>query len=570
MNIETRIAQWLRTPFDQQTQNQVALLAKNPKEAEDAFYKDLEFGTGGMRGIMGVGTNRINKYTLGKNTQGLSEYLKEQHPNEKICAVIAYDCRHQSKELAKICADIFTANGIHCYLLSDLRPTPELSFAVRHLNAQCGIVLTASHNPPEYNGYKVYGKDGGQLIPPHDEAISQRILDTAFESIQFDGNPALLQYIDKEIDTAYQKDVLNSALFDKRKNKPLKIVFTPIHGTSITALPQVLEQAGYDKLTIVKEQIEPDGDFPTVKSPNPEEQEALKMAVALANEKNADLVIGTDPDADRFGLVVKDAESAWCYLNGNQIMAVLTDFLLQKKAAENILNSNCFIASTVVSTPLIQQIAVHHGVQYKNTLTGFKWIAKLIEDFPELEFIGGGEESFGYLVGDTVRDKDAISASLLACEIANEAKQNESSFFELLIECYKKYGAYKERLVSITKKGKEGVEYIAQQMENFRKSPPKSIGGIEVIILEDYLHLTSYNFKRKEEEKLQYSPSNVLIFKLEDGTKIALRPSGTEPKIKYYFQAEKSLLLQVLDQSWKEQEKTLEIRLDELSSLILP
>lgn len=567
MNIETRIAQWLRTPFDQQTQNQVALLAKNPKEAEDAFYKDLEFGTGGMRGIMGVGTNRINKYTLGKNTQGLSEYLKEQHPNEKICSVIAYDCRHQSKELAKICADIFTANGIHCYLFSDLRPTPELSFAVRHLNAQCGIVLTASHNPPEYNGYKVYGKDGGQLVPPHDEAISQRIFDTAFESIQFDGNPALLQYIDKEIDTAYQKDVLNSALFDKRKNKPLKIVFTPIHGTSITALPQVLEQAGYDKLTIVKEQIDPNGDFPTVKSPNPEEQEALKMAVALANEKNADLVIGTDPDADRFGLVVKDAESAWCYLNGNQIMAVLTDFLLQKKAAENTLNSNCFIASTVVSTPLIQQIAVHHGVQYKNTFTGFKWIAKLIEDFPELEFIGGGEESFGYLVGDSVRDKDAISASLLACEIANEAKNNGSSFFELLIECYKKYGAYKERLVSITKKGKEGVEYIAQQMENFRKSPPKSIGGIDVMILEDYLHLTSYNFKRKEEEKLQYSPSNVLIFKLEDGTKIALRPSGTEPKIKYYFSVNQKF---DPDQSWKEQEKTLEIRLDELSSLILP
>ena len=567
MNIETRIAQWLRTPFDQQTQNQVALLAKNPKEAEDAFYKDLEFGTGGMRGIMGVGTNRINKYTLGKNTQGLSEYLKEQHPNEKICAVIAYDCRHQSKELAKICADIFTANGIHCYLFNDLRPTPELSFAVRHLNAQCGIVLTASHNPPEYNGYKVYGKDGGQLVPPHDEAISQRILDTAFESIQFDGNPALLQYIDKEIDTAYQKDVLNSALFDKSKNKPLKIVFTPIHGTSITALPQVLEQAGYDKLTIVKEQIDPNGDFPTVKSPNPEEQEALKMAVALANEKNADLVIGTDPDADRFGLVVKDAESAWCYLNGNQIMAVLTDFLLQKRAAENTLNSNCFIASTVVSTPLIQQIAVHHGVQYKNTLTGFKWIAKLIEGFPELEFIGGGEESFGYLVGDSVRDKDAISASLLACEIANEAKNNGSSFFELLIECYKKYGAYKERLVSITKKGKEGVEYIAEQMENFRKSPPKSIGGIDVMILEDYLHLTSYNFKRKEEEKLQYSPSNVLIFKLEDGTKIALRPSGTEPKIKYYFSINQKF---DPDQSWKEQEKTLEIRLDELSSLILP
>ena len=567
MEYQSRIAQWMRSPFDQQTQSQVALLAKNPKEAEDAFYKDLEFGTGGMRGIMGVGTNRINKYTLGKNTQGLSEYLKEQYPNEKIRTVIAYDCRHQSKELAKICADVFTANGIHCALFSDLRPTPELSFAVRYLNAHCGIVLTASHNPPEYNGYKVYGKDGGQLVPPHDEAISQRILNTAFESIQFDGNPALLQYIDKEIDTAYQKDVLNSALFDKSKNKPLKIVFTPIHGTSITALPQVLDQAGYDKLTIVKEQIEPNGDFPTVKSPNPEEQEALKMAVALANKENADLVIGTDPDADRFGLVVKDVDSDWCYLNGNQIMAVLTEFLLQKKATKNTLNPNCFIASTVVSTPLIQQIALYFGVQYKNTLTGFKWIAKLIEDFPELKFIGGGEESFGYLVGDSVRDKDAISASLLACEIANEAKQNESSFFELLIECYKKYGAYKERLVSITKKGKEGVEYIAQQMENFRKSPPKSIGGVQVMVLEDYLHLTSYNFKLKKEEKLQYSPSNVLIFKLEDGTKIALRPSGTEPKIKYYFSVNQKFDPNL---SWKEQEKNLETRLDELSSLILP
>ena len=567
MEYQSRIAQWMRSPFDQQTQSQVALLAKNPKEAEDAFYKDLEFGTGGMRGIMGVGTNRINKYTLGKNTQGLSEYLKEQYPNEKIRTVIAYDCRHQSKELAKICADVFTANGIHCALFSDLRPTPELSFAVRYLKAHCGIVLTASHNPPEYNGYKVYGKDGGQLVPPHDEAISQRILDTAFESIQFDGNPALLQYIDKEIDTAYQKDVLNSALFDKSKNKPLKIVFTPIHGTSITALPQVLDQAGYDKLTIVKEQIEPNGDFPTVKSPNPEEQEALKMAVALANKENADLVIGTDPDADRFGLVVKDVDSDWCYLNGNQIMAVLTEFLLQKKATKNTLNPNCFIASTVVSTPLIQQIALYFGVQYKNTLTGFKWIAKLIEDFPELEFIGGGEESFGYLVGDSVRDKDAISASLLACEIANEAKQNESSFFELLIECYKKYGAYKERLVSITKKGKEGVEYIAQQMENFRKSPPKSIGGVQVMVLEDYLHLTSYNFKLKKEEKLQYSPSNVLIFKLEDGTKIALRPSGTEPKIKYYFSVNQKFDPNL---SWKEQEKNLETHLDELSSLILP
>ncbi|MDA9015604.1 phospho-sugar mutase [Flavobacteriaceae bacterium] len=566
MDLQKHISQWLNSPFDSETHSQVKQLLEDPVEAEDAFYKDLEFGTGGMRGVMGVGTNRINKYTLGKNTQGLSEYLLKEYSGEKISAVIAYDCRHQSQELAKVCADIFTANGIHCFLFSELRPTPELSFAVRYLNAHCGIVLTASHNPPEYNGYKVYGKDGGQLVPPHDETISQKIQNTPFESIKFDGNPELLQLIDHEIDIAYQQDVLNSALFGKSKNKPLKIIFTPIHGTSITALPQVLEQAGYDKVTVVQEQSQPNGDFPTVVSPNPEEQEALKMAVAMASEKEADIVIGTDPDADRFGLVVQDSNSEWYYLNGNQIMAVLTDFLLLKKATQGKLHPNCFIASTVVSTPLIQKIAIHHKVHYKNTLTGFKWIAKLIEDFPELKFIAGGEESFGYLVGDSVRDKDAISASLLACEIANEAKENGSSFFQLLMECYKKYGAYKEHLISITKKGKTGVEYIAQQMENFRNNPPKSIGKSPVVVLEDYLKLTSYNFELNEEQALPYDPSNVLIFKLKDGSKIALRPSGTEPKIKYYFSVNQEFNSKL---SWKKQEAMLQKRIDELTSEIM-
>lgn len=566
MDVKKRISQWQQPPFDNVTQNQVSQLLQTPKEAEDAFYKDLEFGTGGMRGIIGVGTNRINKYTLGKNSQGLSDYLLKKYTGEKVHIVIAYDCRHQSQELAKICADIFTANGIHCFLFSKLRPTPELSFAVRHLDAQCGIVLTASHNPSEYNGYKVYGKDGGQLVPPDDVAISQQILNTPFESIKFEGNPDLLKYIDDEIDTAYQNDVLNSALFNKSKNKPLKIVFTPIHGTSITALPQVLEQAGYDKVYIVQEQIQPNGDFPTVISPNPEEQEAFKMAVALATEKEVDIVIGTDPDADRFGLVVKDTNLDWYYLNGNQIMTVLTEFLLQKKAAQNKLHPNCFIASTIVSTPLIQKIADHYGVQYKNTLTGFKWIAKLIQDFPDLKFIGGGEESFGYLVGDSVRDKDAISASLLACEIANEAINKGSSFFELLIQCYRKYGAYKEHLVSITKKGKSGVQYIVKQMERFRNDPPKYIGGSPIIIIEDYLNLTSFNFKFKETLALQYSPSNVLIFKLEDGSRIAIRPSGTEPKIKYYFSVNREFDYEL---SWKEQENILEERLKELTSEII-
>ena len=567
MNFKNRMSPWMRPPFDQETQNQVAQLSQSPEEAEDAFYKDLEFGTGGMRGIMGVGTNRINKYTLGKNSQGIAEYLLEEYPNTDIRVVIAYDCRNQSQELAKICAEIFTANGIHCFLFSDLRPTPELSFAVRHLKAQCGIVLTASHNPPEYNGYKVYGQDGGQLVPPQDHQISQKIKNTPFESIKFKGDKNLLEFIDEKIDSAYQKDVLTSALFDTGRNKPLKIVFTPIHGTSITALPQVLKQAGYDKVSIVEEQLKPNGNFPTVVSPNPEEREALQMAVALATEKGADLVIGTDPDADRFGLVVKDNHSEWYYLNGNQIMAVLTDYLLQKRARAKKLHSNCFIASTVVSTPMIQKMAEHYGVQYKNTLTGFKWIAKLIEDFPNLEFIGGGEESFGYLVGDSVRDKDAISASLLACEIANEALQNGSSFFELLMECYRKYGAYKEHLVSITKKGKQGVEYIAKQMENFRVNPPQTINGIRVVVLEDYHNLTSYNFELKQQQPLDFSPSNVLIFKLADGTKIALRPSGTEPKIKYYFSVNQKFDSKL---SWKAQEAILDQHLNQLSSAILP
>ena len=567
MNFKNRMSPWMRPPFDQETQNQVAQLSQSPEEAEDAFYKDLEFGTVGMRGIMGVGTNLINKYTLGKNSQGIAEYLLEEYPNTDIRVVIAYDCRNQSQELAKICAEIFTANGIHCFLFSDLRPTPELSFAVRHLKAQCGIVLTASHNPPEYNGYKVYGQDGGQLVPPQDHQISQKIKNTPFESIKFKGDKNLLEFIDEKIDSAYQKDVLTSALFDTGRNKPLKIVFTPIHGTSITALPQVLKQAGYDKVSIVEEQLKPNGNFPTVVSPNPEEREALQMAVALATEKGADLVIGTDPDADRFGLVVKDNHSEWYYLNGNQIMAVLTDYLLQKRARAKKLHSNCFIASTVVSTPMIQKMAEHYGVQYKNTLTGFKWIAKLIEDFTNLEFIGGGEESFGYLVGDSVRDKDAISASLLACEIANEALQNGSSFFELLMECYRKYGAYKEHLVSITKKGKQGVEYIAKQMENFRVNPPQTINGIRVVVLEDYHNLTSYNFELKQQQPLDFSPSNVLIFKLADGTKIALRPSGTEPKIKYYFSVNQKFDSKL---SWKAQEAILDQHLNQLSSAILP
>ena len=567
MDINLRLAQWTRPPFDEETQKEVKKLKAQPELAEDAFYKDLEFGTGGMRGIMGVGTNRINKYTLGKNSQGLADYLKILYPNEKISIVIAYDCRNQSRELAHICAEVFTANEIHCALFTELRPTPQLSFAVRYLKAHCGIVLTASHNPPEYNGYKVYGQDGGQLVPPHDKALSKQIQNTKFEKIKFEGNQNFLTLIDAELDDAYRKDVLKSARFSKKQNKPLKIVFTPIHGTSITILPDVLSQAGFDKVSLVKEQTQPDGNFPTVVSPNPEEKEALKLAVALGTKNNADLVIGTDPDADRFGLVVRDTHGQWKYLNGNQIMAVLTDFLLDQKKIKNQLDTHCFIASTIVSSPLIEEIAKSYQVQYKATLTGFKWIAKLIEEYPDLKFIGGGEESFGYLVGDSVRDKDAISASLLACEIANEAKLKGSSFYQLLIECYKKYGAYKERLVSITKKGKAGMTSITKQMDDFRTHPPKEIGGFAVCRLEDYQQLTTYDFEKQLQEQLNFPASNVLIFTLENGSKIALRPSGTEPKIKYYFSVSQNYNLKL---DWEQQEQQLDHKLDHLISSFLP
>ncbi|MEO2099869.1 MAG: phospho-sugar mutase, partial [Flavobacteriaceae bacterium] len=383
MSLEKRVSEWLLPPFDSETQNSVEALKQDPKKLEDAFYTSLAFGTGGMRGILGVGTNRINKYTLGKNTQGLSDFLIQKYPNQNLKVVIAYDCRHQSQELAKAVADIFTANGIYCYLFNELRPTPELSFAVRHLKAHCGIVLTASHNPPQYNGYKVYNIDGGQLVPPDDQAIIRKIRQTTYSNIKFEGNPNLLEYISNEIDNAYYQAVLKDGLVHDLDKTELNIVFTSIHGTSIKALPQVLKKAGYKNLHIVKEQAEPDGNFPTVNSPNPEEQDALKMAVALAEKENADLVIGTDPDADRLGIVVQDLNQSWYYLNGNQIMVILTEYLLSKKQAKKQLSSHHFIASTIVSSPIIKLIANHYKFQYKETLTGFKWIGKLIKDNPD-------------------------------------------------------------------------------------------------------------------------------------------------------------------------------------------
>ena len=559
MSLEKRVSEWLLPPFDSETQNSVKALKQDPKKLEDAFYTSLAFGTGGMRGILGVGTNRINKYTLGKNTQGLSDFLIQKYPNQNLKVVIAYDCRHQSQELAKVVADIFTANGIYCYLFNELRPTPELSFAVRHLKAHCGIVLTASHNPPQYNGYKVYNIDGGQLVPPDDQAIIRKIRQTTYSNIKFEGNPNLLEYISDEIDNAYYQAVLKDGLVHDLDKTELNIVFTSIHGTSIKALPQVLKKAGYKNLHIVKEQAEPDGNFPTVNSPNPEEQDALRMAVALAEKENADLVIGTDPDADRLGIVVKDLNQSWYYLNGNQIMVILTEYLLSKKQAKKQLSSHHFIASTIVSSPMLKIMAEAYKIQFKSCLTGFKWIAKLIQDHPELNFIGGGEESFGYLVGSQVRDKDAISASLLVCELASELKSHGKSIYNFLMECYQKYGVYFERLQSLTYEGKTGAETIQQMMTRFRNNPPQQIAGIAVETLEDYQTSFSTELKNQQKTLINLPKADVLIFVLKDGSRIALRPSGTEPKIKFYFSVNSRFDLK---KTWQEQQQELDMKID--------
>lgn len=566
MTVDSKIEEWTKPPFDQETQNALIELKKNPEKLEDAFYKNLEFGTGGMRGIMGIGTNRINKYTLGKSTQGLSDYLKKYFPNKKeIKVVIAYDCRINSKSLSRQVAEVFSANGIQVYLFSDLRPTPELSFAVKHLNAQCGIVLTASHNPPEYNGYKVYWEDGGQIVPPHDNKIVNQIDKTEFSDINFTPNEELITLIDQEIDEAFFNVSIELGKFKVQNRKNYKVVFTSLHGTSITAVPQVLEKAGYSQVYLVKEQSKPDGNFPTVKSPNPEEPEALKLALLEAEKQGADIVIGTDPDCDRLGIAVRDETGEFYLLNGNQTMVVMTYFLLEQCKQKNALNGKQFIASTIVSSPMIAKIASSYGVGYKETLTGFKWIAKLIEDFPELEFIGGGEESFGYLVGNKVRDKDAVTATLLACEIGAYAKSIGKSFFEILEDCYREFGAYKERLLSFTQKGKEGAEKISSMMNDFRENPPKTIAGQSISYIEDYQKGFRINLKDHTSEKLDFDIANVLTYLLEDGSKIAIRPSGTEPKIKFYFSTNQKIKKH---QSWKEVEKELESKIDVLTKVM--
>lgn len=540
-NILNTAKTWLTDFFDADTKKEVQdLIDNNTEELKDRFYKNMEFGTGGMRGVMGAGTNRINKYTLGKSTQGLSNYLNEVYKEEELKVVIAFDCRHNSDTLAKTVAEVFSANGIKVFLFSELRTTPELSFAVRHLNCHAGIVLTASHNPPEYNGYKVYWTDGGQIVPPQDGKIVAEINSLSFEDINFKANPDLIELIDKEVDEAFISESVARGSFNAKGKDDFKIIFTSLHGTSITAIPEVLKRAGYKNVTIIEEQAKPDGNFPTVKSPNPEEPEALSMAIKKATEIGADMVVGTDPDSDRLGIAVRNLDGEMEILNGNQTMVLMTKFLLEKAKQEGF-KGNEFVASTIVSTPMMEAMSNAYGVEYKTALTGFKWIGKMIKDFPNQNFIGGGEESFGFMVGDFVRDKDAVTSTLLACEIAANAKANGSSFYKDLIDCYVDYGFYKEKLISLTKKGMQGAEEIKQMMIDFKENPVLSIDGSKVIIVDDYNTSTSKNLNTGEISTIDIPKSNVLIYTTEDGTKMAARPSGTEPKIKFYFSINTSL-----------------------------
>ena len=529
MTILEKAQQWLSSTFDKETQQEIQhLINTDQEQLTDRFYQDLEFGTGGMRGVMGAGTNRINKYTLGRATQGLANYLIQSFPNKKLKVAIAFDCRHNSKSFAKIVADVLSANGIKVFLFEDLRATPELSFSVKHLECDAGIVLTASHNPPEYNGYKVYWNDGGQIVPPQDGEIISEVNNLDFADIRFNANENLIEFIGKKVDDAFIDASVKNGTFNTEGRDNLKIVFTSLHGTSITAIPEAFKRAGYTDVNIVEEQRVPNGDFPTVKSPNPEEPAALKMATDLASKINADIVIGTDPDCDRLGVAVRDLEGNMKLLNGNQTMCLMTNFLIKKWKEAGKLNGNQFVGSTIVSSNLVNEIAASFGVETKVGLTGFKWIAKMVREAEgKQDFIGGGEESFGYMVGDFVRDKDAVTATLLACEIAADAKAKGSSMYQELLQIYIDNNFYKEHLISIVKKGMDGAEQIKQMMVDLRKNPVAKIDGSKVKYVFDYQASTCTNLLNKTVETIDVPKSNVLIYETEDGTKVAARPSGT-------------------------------------------
>lgn len=538
MNTLEKAKLWLGESFDEETRSAVEMLIKSESpDLDDSFYRSLEFGTGGMRGIMGVGTNRLNRYTLGQATQGLANYLKEQFPGEEIKVAIAYDVRHNSKEFGKMVADVLTANGIKVLLFKEHRPTPELSFTVRDKNCNAGIVLTASHNPPEYNGYKVYWNDGAQIVPPNDEAIINEVLSVKFDEIKFEGNDSLIEWIGPEQDDVYIDVCMQESLYQNVGRDNLNIVFTSIHGTTYTTIPKALAKAGFTKVDLVKEQMIPSGNFPTVESPNPEEPAALEMAMDLAELTNGDIVIGCDPDGDRLGIAVRNLDGKMQLLNGNQTNMILTDYILNQWQKQGRITGSEFIGSTIVTSDVFYDLADKYGVECKAGLTGFKWIGKMIREAEGLQkFICGGEESFGFMTGDFVRDKDSCGSILLACEIAAWCKANGKTMYQYMIEIYQSVGMYQEGLVNIVRKGRDGAEEINQMMKDFRENPPKSLAGSTVIKVKDFDEQNLWDVVNDRRDVMDEIPkSNVLIYYTEDNTKVCIRPSGTEPKIKFYF-----------------------------------
>ena len=545
--IQERINVWINGNYDPATKDTITQLQKNnPDELADAFYRNLEFGTGGLRGIMGVGTNRINKYTIGMATQGFANYLKKTYGSGEVKVAIAHDSRNNSRFFAETTANVFAANGIKVFLFEALRPTPELSFAIRKLGCKGGVVCTASHNPKEYNGYKAYWDDGGQLVPPHDSNVIKEVeAINNVNDVKWEGGAANITLLGKDMDNAYMEMVKELSVYPDviAKQHDLKIVYTPIHGTGITLVPEVLKRFGFTNVTVVQEQATPDGNFPTVNYPNPEESETMSIGLKKAKELDADILLGTDPDADRVGIGVKNHKGEWVLMNGNQTAVLAFTYMMEARKAKGIAQANDMVITTIVTTEMINQVAKQNDVACYNVLTGFKWIAEKIKELDgKKNYVIGGEESFGLMIGNQIRDKDAVSAVALMCEMAAYEKNQGKTLFDKMIELYIKYGFYYENLISITKKGMNGQKEIADMMEGYRSNPPATISGAKVTTLLDYQLQKGTNLVTGETWAIDLPKSNVLQFITADGTKISARPSGTEPKIKFYFSVNTKLV----------------------------
>jgi phosphoglucomutase len=556
--IAIKVDQWLNGNYDEVTKSEIRRLqTEQPNELADAFYKNLEFGTGGLRGIMGVGTNRINQYTVGMATQGFANYLIKMFPEQQLRIAVAHDSRNNSRLFAEITANVMAANGIQVFLFEALRPTPELSFTIRHKACHGGVVCTASHNPKEYNGYKAYFNDGGQLVPPHDKNVIVEVEKIAsVDDVKWKGGEQNIHLIGEEMDKAYVDMVKGLSVYPEviKKQKDLKIVYTPIHGTGITLVPRVLQAYGFENIVLVDEQIEPNGNFPTVVYPNPEESEAMSLGLQKAEKIDADILLGTDPDADRVGIGVKDHHGNWVLMNGNQTAVLAFNYLIEARKKKGIAKDNDMVVKTIVTTDMIDIIASRNNINCYSVLTGFKWIAELIKSKEANEnYVIGGEESYGLMIGNQLRDKDAVSAVAILCEMAAYEKEAGKTLFSKLIELYLTYGLFREHLISITKKGRDGQAQIAAMMEQYRSAPPSSLGGVKVVGLYDYDKKEAKDLNNGQVCSIDLPKSNVLQFVLEDGSKVSARPSGTEPKIKFYFSVQGKLeKAEEFDMAWKQ------------------